>query len=212
VDHTYLLYVQEGAPGGLLVHARSIYSSVSSVRDIEGESGDSPPLPVPSSVRNRPLTWELAPSGVRLARFRTRTWSLTHFVSTRPVDLGIVERTEARAGSLTFRNGTPLSLSGLDLRGAKGHFRFRGAIPPGGERRIPVSGPGLRGSAEAGPIDLAEEDFRRALRAWPEPDSDYEVTGVADFDPSELPPQVLLRPAEGSRGYLVLLGRAGGRR
>ena len=206
-DHTYLLVQRDGEPGGILIHYRSIYSSVSGSRDVEPRANESLPIPVPEASRRRALAWSLDGDEVGLNDYPTRFWSLRHFVSAIATDdLGIatVRRAPSRNTSdgMRWENGFSFALREIRLQYAQEVFEAEEIR--GGETGILVNAAQAgfgRGSLLEGTGETAQ--LRAALRAIAAP-SGFEVRATAEFDPGALA-DLIGDEARGGRGFFILL-------
>ncbi len=210
-DDTFILYLHAEEPGGVLLHLRSVYSSVSSSRDVSA-LGESLPIPVPAAIRSRPFGWNLDPAKRELAGFRTRTWSLTHFLSGRGVPLGGLEF-RSHGSKPEIESHLPFSIRGVTVKHARGTFSREVEVRPGQV----VYPAGIGGSDPEGllpgRVHIALDDsgspwtsVRKALWVWPSDRSSLAVILVAEFDPKELPAEVLEQCSDGAQGFVVVLG------
>lgn len=216
-DDTVILYMVEGESGGVLVRLRSVYSAVSSRRAI-GMEGESLPIPVPAAVRKQPLEWSLDGEVSQLDGFRTRTWSLSHFLSMTGVDVGTIELSTNSSREPIIDNRTSFPLTRITCRSGSSYHRDEHIDPGDVGRPEALSGRSPEApimavpGSPAPPVDPEWSELRRVLWRWLDDRTTLSVRAVGEFDPARLPAEV--RPAElseGARGFVVVLGDGSGR-
>ena len=209
-DHTFILYQKAGEPGGVLLHVRSVYSSVSAARDISPVDGESLPIPIPEAVRRTPLRWDLGPGDAELSGFRTSFWSLTHFISGQGVEMGVFDTTRTSSG-ISVSHDFPFDLHRLSVRRSRVAYEEQ-RLAPGTTRVLssmgdsdpdafrPIAG------GELGELEAANwAGVRRQLRQWPTGISGHRASLVAEFDPKVLPESMTGEGISEARGFLVVL-------
>ena len=214
-DHTVILYQKSGETGGVLLHVRSLYSSVSAARNIAATPEGSLPFPVPAAVRSTPLEWSFDGNEPSLRRFRTKFWSLNHFTSARGVDLGEVEVMPGALRTVSAHNGLPFPIQNLSLRERSLAHELRQLLPGETAKLNSVGtsdpdsfGTSLTSRGSADRASLGWVRVRRELRNWPDVRSNLRVSMIAEFDPKHVA-KLLEEDLGGAKAYLVVLTEEG---
>lgn len=208
-DEAYVLYLREGQPGGRLLRLTSIYSAVSSRRDLAAGTG-SLPVPVPAAARSQPLLWRLDGGERRLAGFRTRTWSLSHAASGIGHEIGTVHVRVVTGGWTEVENGLPFPIRAVAAGDWDPTPPRDEVVPPRTTISVPRGSPTRNPGAPS--VETPWDGVRRELWNWPHVRSDLEVRCVAEFDPADLPAELFPDRSDEARGFIVVLDTERGNR